>query len=63
MNIYIINEECNFFTDLFESIADYEKIVLIMFLIKNDVNFYTNVDFQKVILTFYIKNLKIFYLN
>ena len=29
----------NYFTDLFESIADYKKIVFFMFLIKNDVNF------------------------
>ena len=28
-----------YFTDLFESIPDYRKIVLLMFLIKNDVNF------------------------
>ena len=27
------------FTDLFESIPDYNKIVLLMFLFKNDVNF------------------------
>ena len=30
----------NFFKDLFESIPDYKKIVLLMFLIKNDVNFF-----------------------
>ena len=29
----------NYFKDLFESIPDYKKIVLLMFLIKNDVNF------------------------
>ena len=33
-----------YFTDMFQSIPDYRKIVLLMFLIKNDVNFYTNVD-------------------
>ena len=29
----------NYFADLFESIPDYKKIVLLMFSIKNDVNF------------------------
>ena len=52
-----------YFKDLLESIADYKKIVLIMFLNENDVIFFTDVDFQKVILTFYIKNSKTFYLN
>ena len=33
------------FKDLFESIPDYKKFVILMFLIKNDVIFYTNVDF------------------
>ena len=28
----------NYFTDSFESIPDYKKIVLLLFLIKNDVN-------------------------
>ena len=28
-----------YFTDLFESIPDYKKIVLLKFLIKNDVSF------------------------
>ena len=28
----------NYFEDFFESIPDYRKIVLLMFLIKNDVN-------------------------
>ena len=34
----MININC--FTDLFESIPDYKKIVLLMYLIKNDVNFF-----------------------
>ena len=29
----------NYFKELFESIPDYKKIVLLMFLIKNDVKF------------------------
>ena len=28
------------FTDLFESIPDFKKIALLMFLVKNDVNFF-----------------------
>ena len=28
-----------YFKDLFESIADYKKLVILIFLIKNDVNF------------------------
>ena len=35
----------NYSTDLFESIPDFKQIVSIMFLFKNDVNFFTNVDF------------------
>ena len=32
-------DQINYFSDLFESIPDYKKIVLLLFLIKNDVNF------------------------
>ena len=54
----------NFFTDLFDPITDYKKIVLLTFLIKNDVYFLYEWGFLKGdILTFYRKNLKIFYLN
>ena len=35
----------NYFNDIVESIADYKKIVLLGFFIKNDVIFYRNVDF------------------
>ena len=31
-------ESRNFFKDMFESISEYRKIVLLMFLIKNDVD-------------------------
>ena len=31
--------------DIFESIPDYKRIVLLTFLIKNDANFYRNVGF------------------
>ena len=35
----------NYFKDFFESLPDYKKIVLLVSLIKNDFNFFTNVDF------------------
>ena len=38
-------DNVNYFKDLFESLPDYKMIVLLMLLVKNDVNFYTNVDF------------------
>ena len=56
-------DNVNYFTDLFESIPDFNKIVLLMFLIKTMLFFYMNVAFQKVIITFHKKNIKIFYLN
>ena len=37
----------NYFTDLFESISDYKKIVLLMFLIRNDANFLYECGFLK----------------
>ena len=37
----------NYFTDLFESIADYQKIVLLLFLIKNGVNLSCECGFLK----------------
>ena len=36
-----------YFTDLFGSIPDYKKLVLLMFLIKNDVNFLYENGFLK----------------
>ena len=38
-------DNINYCKDLFESIPDYKKIVSLLFLIENDVNFFTNVDF------------------
>ena len=38
-NKKMIMDNINYFKDLFESLPDYKKIVLLMFLIKNDVNF------------------------
>ena len=53
----------NYFKDLFESIPDYKKIVLIMFLIKNDDNLLYECGFLKGDINFFIRNLKIYYLN
>ena len=36
-----------YFKEIFESIPDYKKIVLLMFLIKNDVNFLYECGFLK----------------
>ena len=40
-------DKINYFNDLFESINDYRKIVLLMFLIKDDKNLIKEVDFSK----------------
>ena len=37
----------NFFKDLFESIPDYKKIVLLIFLIQNDTNLLREIGFSK----------------
>ena len=37
----------NYFKDLFESINDYKKIVLLIFLIQNDKNLLNEVGFSK----------------
>ena len=49
----------NCFTDLFESIPDYKKIILLLFLIKNDVKFLLNeCGFLKGDNNFLYKNFK-----
>ena len=48
----------NYFKDLFESIPDYKKIVLLMFLIKNDVNFLYECGFSKGDINFLYKEFK-----
>ena len=48
----------NCFTDLFESISDYKKIVLLMFLIKNDVNFLNGCGFLKSYINFLYKEFE-----
>ena len=40
-------DNINYFKELFESIPDYKKIVLLMFLIKNDVNLLYECGFLK----------------
>ena len=37
----------NYFKDLFESITDYRKIVLLIFLIQNDKNLLKEIGFSK----------------
>ena len=48
----------NFFTDLFESIPDYKKIVFVIFLIKNVVNFFYECGFLKGDINFLYKEFK-----
>ena len=48
----------NYFKDLFESIPDYKKIVLLIFLIKNDVNFLYECGFLKGDINFLYKEFK-----
>ena len=50
----------NYFTGLFESIPDYKKVVLLMFLIKNDVNFLYECGFLKGDIKFLYKEYKNF---
>ena len=40
-------DNINYFNNLFESIPDYKKIVLLMFLFKNDVSFLYECGFLK----------------
>ena len=48
----------NYFKDLFESIPDYKKIVLLMFLIKNDDNLLYECGFLKGDINFLYKQFK-----
>ena len=40
-------DNVNYFKDFFESVPDYRKIVLLMFLIKDDKNLFKKVGFSK----------------
>ena len=48
----------NCFKDLFESIPDYKKIALLMFSIKNDVNFLYECGFLKGDIIFLYREFK-----
>ena len=48
----------NYFKDLFESIPDYKKIVLLMFLIQNNVNFLYECGFLKGDINFLYEEFK-----
>ena len=51
-------DNVNYFKDLFESIADYKKLVILIFLIKNDVNFLYESGFLKNNVNFLNKQFK-----
>ena len=51
-------DNVSYFKDLFESIPDYKKIVLLMFLIKNDVNMLYECGFLKGDINFLYKEFK-----
>ena len=45
--LFIKMNNLNYFRDLFESITDYRKIVLLIFLIQNDKNSLKEIGFSK----------------
>ena len=50
----------NYFKDIFESITDYRKIILLIFLIQNDKNLLREIGFSKNdinLLNFEFKNI------
>ena len=51
-------DNVNCFKDLFKSIPDYKKIVLLMFVIKKDVNFLYECGFLKGEINFLYKEFK-----
>ena len=51
-------DNINLFKDLFQSIPDYKNIVLLMFSIKNVVNFLYECGFLKVDINFFYKEFK-----
>ena len=51
-------DNVNYFKEMFQSIPDYKKIVLLMFLIKNDANFLYECGFLKGDINFLYKEIK-----
>ena len=51
-------DNINYFKDLFESIPDYKKIVSLMFLITNDVDFLNECGFSKGDFNFLCREFK-----
>ena len=51
----------NYFKDLFESIPDYRKIVILIFLIQNDKNLLKEIGFSKSEINRLNLEFKIFY--
>ena len=51
-------DKLTYFEDLFESTPDHKKIVLLMFLIENDVNFLYECGFLKGHINFLCKEFK-----
>ena len=50
----------NYFKDIFESVHDYKKIVLLIFLIQNDKNLLNEIGFSKndiILLSIEFKNI------
>ena len=56
-------DHINYFKDMFESIEDYRKIVLLLFLIRNDSDLVREFGFLKWIIFDYLHKIKILYLN
>ena len=51
-------DNVNYFKDLFESIPDYKKIILLIFIIKNDVNLLYECGFLKGDINFLYQETK-----
>ena len=56
-------DNINYFKEIFESIPDYKKIVLLMFLIKNDVDFLYESGYLQGDINFLYKEFKIILLD
>ena len=56
-------ENINYFKDLFESISDYRKIVLLIIIIQNDKNLLKEIGFGKNDINRLSLEFKIYYSN